>query len=43
MRNNVFIKKVKYTLSANDDKRTQSIDSIEIHAHGTNEVIIHKI
>ena len=44
MRNNVFIKKVnKYTLSANDDKRTQSIDSIEIHAHGTNEVIIHNI
>ena len=44
MRNNVFIKKVnKDTLSANDDKRTQSIDSIEIYAYGTNEVIIHKI
>ena len=37
-RHNVFTEVIKKTaLSTNDDKRIQSIDSIETYAHGTSE------
>ena len=29
-------------MSANDDKKMQTIDSIETYAYGTNEEIVHK-
>ena len=29
-------------LSANDDKRIQSIDSVEIYAYGTNKYLVSK-
>ena len=32
----------KIALSANDDKKMQTIDSIETNAYGTNEEIVHK-
>ena len=32
----------KIALSANDDKKMQTIDSIETYAYGTNEEIVHK-
>ena len=32
----------KIALSANDDKRVQSIDSIETHAYGTSEDLVCK-
>ena len=41
-KHNVFTKEVnKIILSADDDKRIQSIDSIETYVYGTNEEIIH--
>ena len=40
---NVFTEQVnKITFSANNDKRIQSVDSIETYASGTNEEIIQK-
>ena len=37
-RNNVFIEEIKKTaLSSNDDKRMQSIDSIETYEYGTSK------
>ena len=40
---NVFTIKVnKISLSGNNDKTIQSIDSIEVYAHGTSKVIICK-
>ena len=42
-KHNVFTVKVnKIALSANDDKRIQSIDSIETYSYGTNREIIHR-
>ena len=42
-KHNVFIEVVnKIVLSANDDKRIQSINSIETYAYGTNEELIHQ-
>ena len=42
-RNNVFTEEVnKIVLSANDHKRTQSIDFIETCSNGTNKDIMHK-
>ena len=41
--NNVFTEEInKIALSASDDKRMQSINSIETFAHKINEEIIHK-
>ena len=39
LRKNTKIDKI--ALSANDDKRIQSIDSVETYAYGTNEQTIH--
>ena len=40
-RHNVFIEEInKIALSSNDDKRMQSIDSIEIYAYGTSKVLV---
>ena len=40
---NVFTEEVnKIALSANDDKRIQSIDSIKRYVYGTNKELIHK-
>ena len=40
MENNVFAEEInKVTLSSNDDKRMQSIDSIETYAYGTSKVL----
>ena len=42
-KHNVFTVKVNnIALSANDDKRIQSIDSIETYSYGTNREIIHR-
>ena len=42
-KHSVFSEEVKKnTLSASNDKRIQSVDSIETYAHGTNEEIIHR-
>ena len=42
-KHNVFAEKVnKIALSTNDGKRSQSIDSTETYAYGTNEDVIHK-
>ena len=42
-KHNVFTVKVnKIALSANDDKRIQSIDSTETYSYGTNREIIHR-
>ena len=42
-KHNVFTEKVnKITLSANNDKKIQTIDSIEIYACGKNKEIIHR-
>ena len=42
-KHNVFTVKVnKIALSANDDKRIQSIESIETYSYGTNREIIHR-
>ena len=40
--NVLTIKVNKISLSGNDDKTIQSIDSIEAYAHGTSKVIICK-
>ena len=41
-RHNVFTEEInKITLTSNDDKRTQSIDSIETYVHGMSDSIIH--
>ena len=41
-RHNVFTEEInKITLTSNDDKRTQSIDSIETFVYGMSENIIH--
>ena len=43
MRKNVFPKQVnKIALSANDDKRIQSCDSVERYTYGTNKEILQK-
>ena len=40
-RHNVFIEEIsKIGLSSNDDKRMQSIDSIETYAYGTSKVLV---
>ena len=40
-RHSVFTKEInKIDLSSNDDKRTQSIDSIEGYAYGTNKDLV---
>ena len=39
LRKNTKIDKI--ALSANDDKRIQSIDSVETYAYGTNEETLH--
>ena len=40
-RHNVFTKEInKIALSSNDDKRMQSIDSIETYAYGKCEVVV---
>ena len=36
-RHNVFTEDIKISLSSNDDKRMQSIDSIETYAYGTSK------
>ena len=42
-KNNVFIKEInKITLRSNDNKRMQSIDSIETHAYGTSKNVVCK-
>ena len=42
-KHNVFIEVVnKIVLSANDDKRIQSNNSIETYIYGTNEELIHQ-
>ena len=42
-RNNVFAEEInKIALSLNDDKRTQSINSIETYAYGTNKYLLNK-
>ena len=42
-KHNVFTAKVnRFALSANNDKRIQSVDSIKTYACGTNIEIIHK-
>ena len=42
-KHNVFTEDVnEITLNANEDKRIQSIGSIETYAHETNEEIVHK-
>ena len=42
-RHNAFIKDInKIALSSNDDKRIQSIDSIETYAYGTSKDLIRK-
>ena len=41
-RHNVFTEEInKITLTSNDDKRTQSIDSIETYVYGMSDNIIH--
>ena len=40
LRKNTKIDKI--ALSANDDKRIQSIDSVETYAYGTNEETLHQ-
>ena len=43
MRKNVFPEQVnKIALSANDDKRIQSCDSVERYTYGTNKEILQK-
>ena len=40
-RHNVFTEEInKIALSSNDDKRMQSIDSIEIYAYGTSKDLV---
>ena len=40
-RHNVFTEEInKITLSSNDDKRIQSVDSIETYAYGTSEDLV---
>ena len=40
-RHNVFTEEInKVDLSSNDDKRMQSIGSIEIYAYGTSKVLV---
>ena len=40
-KHNIFTEKInKITLSSNDDKRMQSIDSIETYAYGTSKVLV---
>ena len=39
-RRNVFTEKIKITLSSNDDKKMQSIDSIETYAYRTNKDLV---
>ena len=40
-RHNVFIEEInKIALSSNDDKRMQSIDSIETYAYGTSKDLV---
>ena len=40
-RHNAFIEEInKIALSSNDDKRMQSIDSIEIYAYGTSKDLV---
>ena len=40
-RHNVFIEEInKIALSSNDDKRMQSIDSIETHSYGTSKDLV---
>ena len=42
-KHNVFTVKVNnIALSANNDKRIQSIDSVETYSYGTNREIIHR-
>ena len=42
-RHNVFTEEInKITLSSNDDKRMQSIDSIETYAYGMNKDLVCK-
>ena len=42
-RHNVFTEEInKIALSSNDDKRMQSIDSIETYAYGTSKDLIRK-
>ena len=42
-RHNVFTEEInKIALSSNDDKRMQSIDSIETYAYGTNKDLVCK-
>ena len=42
-RHNVFTEEInKITLSLNDDKRIQSIDSVKAHAYGTRKDLICK-
>ena len=42
-RHNVFIKEIhKIALRSNDDKRIQSIDSVETYAYGTRKDLICK-
>ena len=42
-RHNVFTEEInKIALSSNDDKRTQSINSVEINAYGTRKYLKYK-
>ena len=42
-RHNVFTEEInKIALSSNDDKRMQSIDSIETYAYGINKDLVYK-
>ena len=42
-KHNVFIEEInKISFSSNDDKRTQSIDSIETYAYGTSKDLVSK-
>ena len=43
MKDNIFTEEInKITLGLNDDKRIQSIDSIETYAHGMSKDLIWK-
>ena len=41
-KNNVFTEEIEIALSSNDDKRIQSIESMEIYAHGTSKDLLCK-